>query len=192
MANTRNLGLVGLSSVVHFRSVVFFFVGSVAIWVPAFVWESGFPPRPLASGSMSATLPLVRQRGASSSSHGVGVSAGSLCVSTGLKVASYNIGTMQDKSHRGKREDSFGREFSIDLCRLAPVVNVLCMQESSRYWATSMQGELPDWAYVWEDTKVIAWDRNAGVKLVWHEWRKLWPNSASDESIGASCGQRTV
>ena len=116
MANTRHLGLVGLSSVVCFRSVGFF-VGCVAIWIPAFVWESGFPPRPLASGSMSATTPHVRQRGASSSSHGVGVSAGSLRVSAGpqSKVASYNIGVNDVKSFQKKKE-----EFALGVDVLAP------------------------------------------------------------------------
>ena len=93
------------------------------------MWACGFSPRPLAYGTMSAPLPLVRQRGASSSSHGVGVSAGSLCVSAGLhlKVASYNIGVNDPMSWRSspKQEDEFADQLSQDLCKLAPLVNVM-------------------------------------------------------------------
>ena len=129
---------------------------------------------------MSATLPLVRQRGASSSSHGVGVSAGSFCVSAELilKVASYSIGAIQDRSWLStpKKEYVFASQWSLDLCKLSGLVNVMCFQEINEHWAKSIDTELC-WPCVWKDSKAIAWNKyDGGVEMVWHEWRNVFPN----------------
>ena len=113
--------------------------------------------RSLDDKGQSLLPPPLRQRGASSSSHG--------------PVGGLSVGTMS------VRAQGFKHVFDQNLQMLAGETQLLCLQEIDKKYS-QMVAEKTNFEYTHHVNKTIAWDRACGIQLVLSEWRQVYLDSA--------------